>query len=52
MSKNPPDLLIASEKVCFAVVKAREFDVNDVVTDPGDASNPSVDSMIGAGGSS
>jgi Protein of unknown function (DUF3775) len=46
MAKNPPDLLIATEKVCFVVVKAREFDVKDVVTDPDDASNASDDSMI------
>jgi len=46
MAANPPELLIATEKVCFVVVKAREFDVKDVVTDPGDASNASDDSMI------
>jgi Protein of unknown function (DUF3775) len=46
MRKNPPDLSIATEKVCFIVVKAREFDVKDVVTDPDDASNASDDSMI------
>jgi hypothetical protein len=31
MAKNPPSLSIATEKVCFIVVKAREFDVKDVV---------------------
>jgi Protein of unknown function (DUF3775) len=46
MATNPPDLLIATEKVCFVVVKAREFDVKDAVTDPGDASNATDDSMI------
>jgi len=46
MAANPPDLLIATEKVCFVVVKAREFDVKDAVTDPGDASNATDDSMI------
>jgi hypothetical protein len=46
MEKTPPDLFIATEKVCFVVVKAREFDVKDAVTDPGDGSNPSDDSMI------
>jgi hypothetical protein len=46
MAENPPDLLIATEKVCFVVVKAREFDVKDAVTDPGDASNATDDSMI------
>jgi hypothetical protein len=46
MPKDPPDLSIATEKVCFIVVKAREFDVKDVVTVPDDASNASDDSMI------
>ena len=46
MTKTPPALFIATEKVCFVVVKAREFDVKDAVTDPGDASNASDDSMI------
>jgi hypothetical protein len=46
MEKTLPDLFIATEKVCFVVVKAREFDVKDAVTDPGDASNASDDSMI------
>jgi hypothetical protein len=46
MLENSPDLSIATEKVCFIVVKAREFDVKDVVTDPDDASNASDDNMI------
>ena len=46
MLENPSDLSIATEKVCFIVVKAREFDVKDVVTDPDDASNASDDNMI------
>jgi Protein of unknown function (DUF3775) len=46
MPENPPDLSIAVEKVCFVIVKAREFDVKDVVTDSDDASNASDDSMI------
>jgi hypothetical protein len=32
--KNPPSLSIATEKVCFISIKARQFDVKDVVTDP------------------
>jgi hypothetical protein len=36
VSKNLPSLSIATEKVCFIIVKAREFDVKDVVTDPDD----------------
>jgi Protein of unknown function (DUF3775) len=46
MTKDPPDLFIAAEKVCFVVVKAREFDAKDAVTNPEDASNPSDDGMI------
>jgi hypothetical protein len=46
MTKNPPSLSIATEKVCFIVVKAREFDVKDLVTDRDDASNATDDAMI------
>ena len=35
MSKKPPSLSIATEKVCFISIKARQFDVKDVVTDLG-----------------
>jgi len=41
-----PDLSISTEKLCYIIAKAREFDVKDVVTDPDDASNPSDDAMI------
>ena len=41
-----PDLAISTEKVCFIIAKAREFDVKDVVTDPDDGSNASDDRMI------
>jgi len=41
-----PDLSISDEKICFIIAKAREFDVKDVVTDPGDASNPADDMML------
>ena len=36
-------LSISPEKVCFVIVKAREFDVKDQVTEPYPASNPSDD---------
>ena len=36
-------ITISPEKVCFLIVKAREFDVKDVMTDPDDGSNPSDD---------
>ena len=36
-------LAISSEKVCFVALKAREFNVKDVVTIPDPGSNPSDD---------
>ncbi|KAB2911279.1 MAG: DUF3775 domain-containing protein [Hyphomicrobiaceae bacterium] len=41
-----PVLAVSSEKVCFVVIKAREFDVKDVETEPDAGSNPSDDKMI------
>ncbi len=41
-----PGLAISSEKVSFFILKAREFDVKDVVTDPDSGSNASDDAMI------
>ena len=38
------DLTISPEKVCFLIVKAREFDVKGEVTDPDSGSNPADDS--------
>ena len=46
MLETAPTLSISPEKVCFVVVKAREFDAKDVVTDPGEASNATDDTMI------
>ena len=40
----PVDLAISPEKVCFLVVKAREFDAKDAVSEPDPGSNPSDDS--------
>jgi len=42
----PPELAISEDKLCFVVAKAREFDVKDVVTDPGDSSNATDDGML------
>lgn len=42
-----PALTISPEKICFIVFKAREFNAKDVVTDPGDGSNPIDDNMVG-----
>jgi hypothetical protein len=39
-------LSISPEKVCFIIVKAREFDVKDEVTEPDAASNPADDDDI------
>jgi Protein of unknown function (DUF3775) len=36
-------LTISPEKVCFVIIKAREFDAKDAVTDPNPGSNPSDD---------
>ena len=43
---NPPELSISPDKVCFIVVKARDFDAKDVVTDPDDSSNVTDDAML------
>ena len=40
-----PTLKISSESVCFIIVKAREFDMQDVVTDPNSGSNATDDRM-------
>jgi hypothetical protein len=40
MITTAPSLSITPEKVCFFILKAREFDVKDVVTDPDSGSNP------------
>jgi hypothetical protein len=40
-----PELSISTEKVCFIVVKARQFDVKDAVTEPDPGSNASDDGM-------
>lgn len=40
-----PTLTISAESVCFIIVKAREFDVQDVVTDPDSSSNATDDQM-------
>lgn len=55
MAKRPSDtetpsddspLSISPEKVCFVIVKAREFDAKDEVTEPDPGSNPSDDKDI------
>src|SRR5262249_13389247 len=46
MADIEPELSISSEKVCFIVTLAREFEAKDVVTIPEEGSNPSDDRMI------
>jgi hypothetical protein len=55
MAKSPTEreapaddspLSISPEKVCFIIVKAREFDAKDEVTEPDPGSNPSDDKDI------
>lgn len=41
-----PSLSISPEKVCFFIVKAREFDVKDVLTDVDSGSNPADEAML------
>lgn len=41
-----PALAIPLEKVCWVIIKAREFDVKDAPTEPDPGSNPSDDKMI------
>jgi len=44
--RDIPELSIPEDKLCFLINKAREFDVKDVVTDPGDSSNATDDAML------
>jgi hypothetical protein len=44
--KDAPPLALSSEKLCFLIIKAREYDVKDVVTDPDPGSNGADDGMI------
>jgi hypothetical protein len=47
MADAIPTLSISTEKICFVVVKAREFDVKDADTTlDDDGSNPTDDRMI------
>src|ERR1700687_3762473 len=48
MADAIPTLSISTEKVCFVILKAREFDVKDVDTsfDDDDGSNPADDRMV------
>lgn len=41
--ENEAMLTISPEKVCFIIIKAKEFDAKDEVTEPDPGSNPSDD---------
>lgn len=45
-SGDSATLAISPEKACFIIVKAREFDVKDVVTNPGESSSAADDAMF------
>lgn len=45
-AEEVPALSISTEKVCFIVIKAREFEAKDVVTEPDPASNSADDAMV------
>jgi hypothetical protein len=47
VSNLVPALTISPEQVFFVIVKAREFDVKDAVSEPDPGSNPSDDSELG-----
>ncbi|MBO0764445.1 MAG: DUF3775 domain-containing protein [Hyphomicrobiaceae bacterium] len=46
LGAETPALAISAEKVCFVVVKSREFNAKDTVTEPDTGSNGSDDNMI------
>ena len=43
---NGPALTIPLDKVCWIIIKAREFDVKDAATEPDPGSNASDDKMV------
>ena len=45
-AENDVDLAISPEKVCFIIIKAREFDAKEQVEEPDPGSNPTDDKDI------
>ena len=43
---NRIDLTISPEKVCFIIIKVREYDAKDQVSEPEPGSNPSDDKEV------
>ena len=46
LDREPTPLEINPEKVCFIIMKAREFDAKDAVSEPDPSSNPSDDAEV------
>jgi hypothetical protein len=46
MAKAKPELSISPEKLCFVIVKAREFEAEDVMMDREDAANTPGEAML------
>ena len=46
LDETRPELSISSDKVCYIIVKAREFDAKDVETEIDPASNATDDQMV------
>lgn len=46
-TENEQTLTISPEKVCFVIIKVREFDAKDEVTEPDPGSNPTDDGGAG-----
>jgi hypothetical protein len=45
-SEDAQTLMISPEKVCFVIIKAKEYDAKDEVTEPDPGSNPSDDKDV------
>jgi uncharacterized protein DUF3775 len=46
LAEDTDTLTISPEKVCFVIIKAREFDAKDEVSEPDPGSNPSDDGNV------
>lgn len=46
IAADEPELTISPEKVCFIIIKAREFDAKEEASDPDSGSNAADDKMI------
>ena len=46
ISADEPDLLIATDKVCTIILKAKQFEAKEAISDPDSGSNSSDDGMV------